>query len=139
MKKLHVKFISTSRWEHLSNVIMIACHHFGQRKIHSIQSPFIPPLSPSLSVCPCASAVIPPSFGFLPGVPCFFASPLHRSPSLPLFPSAARYPLTTSVSITLLLPLLDSIPPPSPPCVLFNHFLSFCMSPCIMACLICLS
>lgn len=101
----------------------------------------------SLSVCPCASAAILPSFLSLPGVLYFFASSLHQppfssrllslSPSLHvvvlLYLTPRSFPTTS-----ILLPLLDSIlflPLPLPS----SLRLSFFLSPCIMLFLIYLS
>lgn len=101
----------------------------------------------SLSVCPCASAAILPSFLSLPGVLYFFASSLHQPPFssrlLSLSPSphvvVLLYLTPRSCPTTsILLPLLDSIlflPLPLPP----SLRLSFFLSPCIMLFLIYLS
>lgn len=153
------KRVRDSGYKYLSNT-MLFCYHViisGSRKHWKPPAFCLPPSLPlpssitvSLSVCPCASAVVLPSFLSLPGVLCFFASSLHQPPFLssPSFPS-----LSPSLSLLLLfsldtlrplpapptsivLPLLDSIlflPLPLPPSLPLSFFVSTCIMPFLIS------
>lgn len=89
--------VRNSGYKHYQSVTMSSFQTEGNTEnlllFVSIHPYLCPPLSLYLSVCPCASAAILPSFLGLPGVLCFFASLLHQLLFLPLLFS---YPTTTA-------------------------------------------
>lgn len=140
--------LATRICQTLDYAITAHCHHLWWRESQEFcfLSCSLPPLwpfsiTPSLLLCLLYSAILP-SFLFLPGVRCFFASSLQRhhflSAPLPISPSCCLVPDIPPSGPRLpparWLPLIVTFffSPSCPPLFLF-------MWPCIMQILICLS